>query len=276
MSPLFKLTEKDKKWLSTSECDRAFLQLKQQLTSAPILTLPHFEKPFILDVDASGEGLGAVLSQRTTNGYEYVIAYASRVLTKSERKYSATRREMLALIWGIKYFRPYLYGQRFEARTDHNSLKWLHSFREPEGQVARWLEVLSEYDFTIVHRPGAKHSNADALSRSNCSQQDTQDVPINQPIAALVTSLASDNWLGAKSADEIQAAQRADPNLLAVATWLEKGTIPSQFPKNCNQQLQALWNQRHHLLLRDGIVYRQWKDVPGNGENQKLQLVCKL
>ena len=206
------------------------------------------------------------------NHHEYVIAYASRVLTKSEKKYSATRREMLALIWGIKHFRSYLYGQKFDARTDHNSLKCLHSFHEPEGRVARWLEVLSEYDFTIVHRPGAKHSYADALSRSNCSQHDTQDVQINQPIAALVTSLASDNWLGAKSADEIQAAQRADPNLLAVATWLEKGTIPSQFPKNCNQQLQALWNQRHHLL-RDGIVYCQWRDVPGNGENQKLQLV---
>jgi hypothetical protein len=81
---------------------------------------------------------------------------------------------------------------------DHDSLKWLHSFREPEGQVAHWLEVLSEYDFTIVHQPVAKYSNVDALSRSNWSRYDTQDVNIN-PTAASVTSLASDNWLGTTS-----------------------------------------------------------------------------
>ena len=99
-----------------------------------------------------------------------MIVYASRTLTKAERQYCTTRKEMLALVWGIRQFRPYLYGRAFQARTDHNSLKWLHNFREPEGQVARWLEILSEYNFKVVHRPGVQHKNADALSRSPCNQ----------------------------------------------------------------------------------------------------------
>ncbi|KRX79180.1 Retrovirus-related Pol polyprotein from transposon [Trichinella sp. T6] len=72
---------------------------------------------------------------------------------------------MLALVWVTRHFRPYLYGRKFTARTDHNELRWLRNFREPEGQVARWLERLAEYEFEVVHRPGQQHRNADALSR---------------------------------------------------------------------------------------------------------------
>ncbi|KRY27736.1 Retrovirus-related Pol polyprotein from transposon [Trichinella spiralis] len=88
----------------------------------------------------------------------------------AERNYCATRREMLALVWATHHFRPYLYGRKFTARADHNSLKWLRNFREPEGQVARWLEKLAEFDFEVVHRPGKKHQNADALSRRACRE----------------------------------------------------------------------------------------------------------
>ena len=96
----------------------------------------------MVDTDASGEGLGAVLSQ-VVGGCEHILAYASRVLSNNERKYCATRREMLALVWAVHHFRPYLYGKEFQIRTDHNCLKWLLSFKEPEGQVARWLEALA-------------------------------------------------------------------------------------------------------------------------------------
>ena len=67
-------------------------------------------------------------------------------------------------------FRPYLWGRRFIVRTDHNSLQWLRNFKEPQGQVARWLDILAEYDFSVQHRPGLQHSNADALSRLPCKQ----------------------------------------------------------------------------------------------------------
>ena len=101
---------------------------------------------------------------QTIGGKEQVVAFASRTLTKAERRYCATRREMLALVWAIRHFRPYLYGKMFTVRTNHNSLKWLQSFRDPEGQLAQWLGILAEYQFTVEHHPGSKHVNADALS----------------------------------------------------------------------------------------------------------------
>ena len=121
-APLHHLSEKGKEWLWTNECEQAFSMLKHQLVTAPVLSLPDFNHDFTLDIDASGNGLGAVLSQKVGD-HERVIAYGSRALTKAERKYCATRRELLALVWGVRHFRPYLYGRRFIARTDHNSLK---------------------------------------------------------------------------------------------------------------------------------------------------------
>ena len=115
-----------------------------------------------------------------------MIAYASRTLTRAERQYCATRREMPALVWGIHQFRPYLYVQTFSARTDHNSLKWLHNFREPEGQAARWLEFLSEYNFHVLHRPGVQHRNADALSHPCKQCGETQDQEVAAALHATI------------------------------------------------------------------------------------------
>ena len=161
--PLHKLTEKNQKFLWTKECNDAFETLKEKMVSSPILAHPDFTKPFILDTDASDQAIGAVLSQRI-EGKEHVIAYASRTLTKSERRYCVTRKKLLAVINFVKYFRHYLYGRAFTVRTDHGSLRWLMKFKNPEGQIARWLETLSSYEFKIDHRPGRVHRNADGLT----------------------------------------------------------------------------------------------------------------
>lgn len=167
-APLYRLTERNKVWTWAKECKRAFITLKEKLTSA-ILAFPDFTKQFILDTDASAYGVGAVLTQ-SVEGQDRMVAYASRTLTKAERRYCVTRREMLALVWAVRHFHPYLYGKPFAVRTDHDSLKWLQSFRDPEGQLARWLGVLAEYQFAVEHCAGSKHSNADFLSRSPCTQ----------------------------------------------------------------------------------------------------------
>merc|ERR1711893_179753 len=137
--------------------------------SAPILAYPDPSAEFILDTDASGYGIGAVLAQ-VQGGKERVIAYGSKSLTKEERRYCVTRRELLAVVYFLKQYRHYLYGQKFRVRTDHGALRWLTNFKDPQGQIARWLEVLGTYDFEIEHRPGLKHNNADALSRGPCRQ----------------------------------------------------------------------------------------------------------
>ncbi|GFX29993.1 retrovirus-related Pol polyprotein from transposon 297 [Trichonephila clavipes] len=102
------------------ECEDSFLQLKEALTSSPILIYPQPDKPFILDTDASNESVGAVLSQEI-DGQERVVAYWSKCLSKPERNYCVTRKELLAIVKAIEHFHHYLYGQKFLLRTDHAS-----------------------------------------------------------------------------------------------------------------------------------------------------------
>lgn len=165
-APLYKLSGKEKfSW--NPEAQIAFDSLKCRLTEAPILALPDTRSEagqFTLDIDASGVSIGAVLSQQI-EGKERVISYGSKSLDKSQRNYCTTRRELYALVYFAKHFRAYLLGRHFAVRTDHRSLQWLASLKNPEGQLARWLVDLQEFDFSVSHRPGKQHTNADALSR---------------------------------------------------------------------------------------------------------------
>ena len=110
-SPLHKLTEKGRKFHWNEDCQTSFEALQRCLVTAPILAYPKIEEPFILDTDASNVGIGAVLSQKL-EGKEHAIAYGSRCLSKPER-YCITRRELLAIVYFVKYFRHYLYGRQF-------------------------------------------------------------------------------------------------------------------------------------------------------------------
>jgi hypothetical protein len=131
------------------------------LTTAPILGYPTCEDKFIIDCDASNDGMGGILSQ-VQNGTEKVICYFSKAFTKPERRYCVTRRALLAVVASIRRFHHYLYGRHFLVRSDHGALRWLFKFKNPEGQIARWLETLATYDFNIEHRAGRIYSNADA------------------------------------------------------------------------------------------------------------------
>jgi len=164
--PLTSLTKKDVPFVWSPECESSFQALKNCLTSAPALAypIPDEEATFILDTDASDVGIGAVLSQ-VQNGEEKVVAYASKGLTKSQRNYCTTYRELLAIVEFVPSFKHYLLGRPFEIRTDHSSLRWLHRFRDAEGLVGRWLATLANYTYRIVYREGPQHGNADALSR---------------------------------------------------------------------------------------------------------------
>ena len=161
--PLYRLTGKHA-FLWHQDHQEAFEELKKALTSPPVLGLPNNYDLFILDTDASNQAIGAELIQ-LQEGEERVIAYGSYALTAEQLNYCTTRKELLALVRFTRQFRHYLLGRQFLVRTDHNSLRWLLNFKEPDGQLARWLEELSQYDMVVKHRPGRKHENADALSR---------------------------------------------------------------------------------------------------------------
>jgi len=142
----------------------AFQLRKEKLTMAPILGMPQDKGIYCLDKNASDVGLGAVFSQEQ-NGQEVVLAYASRTLSQTERKYDVTRRELLVVVYGLKTYRQYLLGRHFVIRTDHSALQSLRRTTEPIGQQARWQTFIQQFNFVIMHRPGTKDRNADALSR---------------------------------------------------------------------------------------------------------------
>lgn len=162
--PLTSLLKKDQPFLWENQQQLAFEELKSKLTSAPVLCYPDFTKPFLLTTDASNHALGAVLSQGPL-GKERPVAYASRTLNKSECNYSTTEKELLAILYGCKTFRPYLYGQKFQIITDHRPLKWLFNHKDPSSKMQRWRLKLEEYDYEILYRKGKLNSAADALSR---------------------------------------------------------------------------------------------------------------
>ena len=166
--PLHKLTEANVEFVWTPECQSSFQTLKTLLSTAPVLAYPDFTAEFILDTDASNHGIGAVLSQ-VKDGAEHPVAYASRTLTKAERNYCVTRKELLAVVEFVKQFRHYLHGPKFRIRTDHAPLRTVLQVREPEGQLARWIEFMSSFSYEIEYRAGQKHQNADALSRRPCN-----------------------------------------------------------------------------------------------------------
>jgi len=305
-APLHRLTEKDKAFVWTHECDVAFHRLKQVMSQAPMLAYPTSEGAFVLDTDASNTGIGAVLSQKQ-GGEERVIAYFSRSLTKSERQYCVTRKELLALVTAVRHFHHYVYGRHFKVRTDHGALRWLMNFKNPEEQTARWIETLGIYDLEVEHRQGRNHGSADGLSRrpcdncSHCERSEKKDrvegdgegkevedeeyrcatttktkesgVPKKQDDGTSVSS-----WLLALSNEEIREAQLRDPCLGAVIRLKEQGperpaweTISMEGPTF--KKYGAQWSL---LVVRDGVLFRKWESDRGDEVVWKLVLPDSL
>ena len=160
-SPLYRLL-KDAKFEWTQAQENAFQHLKSKLMTPPILQYPDFSKESVLTTDASNQGLGAVLSQGQV-GKDLPVAYASRSLNQAELHYTTSEKELLAIVWATKYFRPYLYGRKFKVVSDHKPLVWIMNVKDPGSRLMRWRIQLAEYDYDIVHKSGTQNTNADAL-----------------------------------------------------------------------------------------------------------------
>ena len=255
--PLHRLTEQGVPFKWTDSCQEAFDQLRARLCSSPVLAYPDFSKPFILDTDASDVGISGVLSQLDSEGRERVIAFGSRLLTKPERQYCVTRRELLAVVTFIRQYRPYLICRRFTLRTDHGSLTWLRNFREPEGQLARWLEQLQELEFDVVHRPGKSHQNADSLSRLPCRQCGRSNHKSAESPSAAEVAVTEVQIPGPHTGETLRQLQLADPVLGPLLRMKEADTKPDtgSFPsvtKSVRRFLQ-IWDQ---LEVHAGILCR--------------------
>lgn len=278
-APLFCLLQRDRKFNWTEACRTAFESLQRALTEAPVLAPPDPGLPFFLDTDASNVGMGGVLSQVGSEG-ERVVAYFSKTFNKAERRYCVTRRELLAVVKAIQHFRYYLCGLPFTVRTDHSALQWLMSFKEPEGQVARWIEGLQAYSFTVVHRAGARHSNADALSRRPCSGEDCRycerrevrerELLGKEERCAAVNQIEGPNY---REMQEIDATgweqyQEQDVDLQTVRQWVGAQQQPKwEEVAALSPTIKGLWAKFGALRLSEGVLERAWKE-PATGEKR--------
>lgn len=247
-APLHDLTKKDHKFIWTTQCNNAFQGLKDALQKHPVLILPDFKKPFVLVTDASTIGIGSCLMQKVSDRL-HPVAYFSRSLTGPQRNYDARHLECLGVVASVEHFKYYLWGASFKVRvmSDHRSLQHLRTQKDLIGRLARWQEVLSQFDYEIEYLPGKDNVIADALSRNSnfSSQIAIVDELCKSPDDSFVTSANSDSPAYAflqrtfttsnsdhghkmSTLDPFEAQVNNDPNEFSPAI-LSKQNIPTHF-----------------------------------------------
>ncbi|KAL0561545.1 hypothetical protein IC582_001979 [Cucumis melo] len=178
-TPLTQLTRKGVPFVWSKACEDSFQTLKQKLVTAPVLTVPDGSGSFVIYSDASKKGLGCVLMQQGK-----VVAYASRQLKSHEQNYPTHDLELAAVVFALKIWRHYLYGEKIQIFTDHKSLKYFFTQKELNMRKRRWLELVKDYDCEILYHPGKANVVADALSRkvSHSAALITRQAPLHRDL----------------------------------------------------------------------------------------------
>ena len=287
-NPLYALTRKNVEFHWNAEHQEAFEQLKMKLTSSPVLAYPKFDRCFVLETDASGIGLGAVLSQIQDNGELHPLAFASRALSPCEINYGITELETLAVVWAMSHFRTYLYGQDVVVITDHSAVGAVLQKPGLNGKHARWW--LKVYDsgtksVEIRHRPGQENTNADALSRnplqSSAAKTDhlavvsqIQDGKNDGTVTELMERAVSTMSLGEISSLGLE--QRKDQGLNDLIKYLESETLPPS-DKQCRKVIAQAGS---FTLIKDVLYYLDPKQnyqpraaVPGHLREEVMKSV---
>ena len=185
-TPLTNLTKKryPEKVVWDDACEGAFQKLKAALVAKPVLKVADPTEPFVLQTDASNFGLGAVLSQNGDDGCEHPVAYASRKLLPREVNYAVVEKECLAIVWALKFFHVYLYGQEFAIETDHKPLSWLDRMKSTNARLTRWSLQIQPYRFEMRYRKGTDNGNADGLSRSGFVEMKQSFLDNQEPLSS--------------------------------------------------------------------------------------------
>ena len=265
----------------TKAMEESFAALKRALTSAPVLAFPDFQspRPMILDTDWSHDArsIGAVLSQEQPDGTERPIAYAAKKLAKEQRNYCATKGELYAALYFMKFFRYYLFGRRFVLRSDHSALKSLANMSPPIKLEERWLGALADYDFEVRHRKGTQHQNADALSRCDHAQpieENPEEADEGQPnperhrVTALIPA-----QIGFSRQDLIQSQQN-DRDLDKLRKHMDGTEATARELKEWSANEKYFYHLRTRVAKGDdGLLwYRRPTHVPGTGETPVVLL----
>ena len=183
--PLTTLLCKDKDFIINEEGKRAFTMLKQALIEAPILQSPNWDLPFEIMCDASDYAVGAVLGQRLDKK-PTTICYASKTLIEAQINYTTIEKELLAVVYALEKFLPYILGSKIIIYTDHATLKYLLSKKEAKPRQIRWVLILQEFDLEIKDKKGSENLVADHLSRLHISGgEDIEDTFPDEHLLAI-------------------------------------------------------------------------------------------
>ena len=314
-APLYDLTSgdnKDKKSEHVNlspEAHEAFDRLKTACLQAPILAFPDFNKPFLLKTDASGRGLGAVLSQKQADGQYHPITYASRVMNETEQRYYSNKHEFLALKWAVtEQFHEYLspYGKNrneFVVRTDNNPLTYIFSTANLDAAGQRWVACLTSYNFSLEYQKGKDNTAEDFLSRMDecLSEEEVQEylnqIPYPGVKAVLNNAImpieecaeqgvrltpdcqeeaveARPARLATTNVTDWKQEQKEDPVLYQVAKHLRAPheTFKVALHKVLDKKATATYvKAKEQLLIKNGLLYRKTRQ--GQADEIMFQIV---
>ncbi|XP_046686638.1 uncharacterized protein LOC124372302 [Homalodisca vitripennis] len=257
VGPLVHLTRKSVRFHWGPEQEAAFVDLKERLTSAPILR--HFdpELPIELHTDASDQGVGAALMQK--DGETVLpVAYGSRRLSDAEKKYTTTEKECIAVVWAAQHFRQFLWGRKFTIVVDHHALCWLDKNRDLSGRLGRWALKLMEFDYKIKHKQERLHVVPDCLSRNYGGVDDPEDQDKTNDIPMLAINLK-----------DLTSLQREDPDCKRIIEAV-------QDPDGAASADRRLAKS---FMVEDGLLYKKnvaHKILSDRGTNFTSSLVKEL
>lgn len=268
LAPLNNLLKSDSQWNWSKKCEEAFDKIKKCLCSAPVLAHYNPKLPLIVATDASPYGVAAVLSHRYSDKSERPIAYASRTLSASEKNYSQIDREALAIVFGIRRFHEYLYGQHFTLITDNRPLSHILSPTKNIPSIAaarmqRWAVFLGAHLYSIEHRAASRHANADGLSRlpAKCAHKET-DLKLHQVREIDVLPVTS---------DEIASETRKDSLLRRVYLLTMNGWNGTDA---LDKGLQPYYIRRNELNVINGVLtYGTRVIIPEKYRNQVMEIL---
>ena len=269
LKPLYNLLQESTKWRWNDKEKKAFEASKKLLLSSQVLTHYNPELQLVLACDASQYGLGAVLSQRYPNGEERPVGYASRTLSKAEQNYSQIEKEGLACVFGVKRFHCYIFGRSFILSSDHKPLASLFAKdktvpAQASARIQRWALTLGMYEYELIHKSGATHGNADALSRLPLPGSASEETPQPAEMVLLFEELQK----GPVTAEQIKLWTRRDPVLSRVQQFVLKGWPTGAIEKD----LKPYWHKRLELSSHDGcLLWGNRVVVPAAGQASVLE-----
>ena len=262
MQPLRELLKKTTRWEWCNRHQKAFEELKKKFTEYPVLKYYDVSKPVRLSVDASQNGLGAVCRQE-----EIPVAYASRALTETEKRYAQIEKELLAVVYGYQKFHHYIYGKKVIVETDHKPLENINvkPLRDAPPRLQKMLLKLQKYDIQLQYKPGKLLYLVDALSRAH--SKDTGSPESEEEFeVSVVLSMSSERLL------ELKTAPESDPAL----TDLKKVVLEG-WPDNKSQVkkgIAAYWDFREQISVHDGVLFKGERViVPENLRSDMLKRV---